>query len=170
MINNFVGKQWSPYVGPVLDDIQMTLPLTTKLLALLPTSRIHPLLYYTFGKTICERGEWERNDLFKQEAIQVAKQFPSIEVFKETIMFNATKRIRREDQRSVIFLLALLGIFGKNKVDGNENVELVAIRMILNEMDPLVLREHVYKILLVLIEWEWLDRCLIAVKVLDAGF
>lgn len=164
-------REWSPI--PLLEyDHHYTLPLTTRLLAVLKSDYIHPVLPLIFGTSICGRGDYSPNDEYVTEVRDIAAQFPHIDIFKddELLICKFTKRI--EDRRlcSVAFVLALTPISGRSGSTSEVNRRIVAMRDELKSMKSNVLKESILEVILVLIKWEWSDRCAMALSMLNAGF
>ncbi len=164
-----VVREWSP-LPLMYKDLQRTVPLTCRFLTLIPPGRIHDVLQSIFGSVICTRGENRPNEAYKNEARDVAAQLPSIEVFKDLLVDKLTRGVVNPHIRKVIFVLALLGVPGRTSLTSEDNTELVAVKQIINEMDPLLLKNSLFNFMFCLIEWELMDRCKMAIKTIDIGF
>lgn len=162
--------EWSP--NPVIHyDFHITLPLTTRLLALLKTSHISPLLISIFGSTICGRGDLHHGVHYTIEAREIAAQFPPISIFPpDSIIHKFTKAIPDDRYKPVAFILAITGVSGRSVFTASDNVIIVAMRQELEDMDPIVLQKHIFDMILVLIHWEWEDRSKMALSYMNLGF
>ncbi len=164
IINN---RQWSPHSNPY-KDIQKTLPLTCRLLALLPATKIHHSLTAIFGASICTRGDDLKNDMYRAEARNVAAQFPPVETFEGSLLDKVTRDVSNPYLRKVVFVLGLLGVPGRTDVTAEDSIQLKAIKEVLEEEEDT--QELLLEVILCLVEWEFQDRCKIALRCLDPGF
>jgi hypothetical protein len=151
-------------------ELQQTVPLTCRFLALIHPDKIHPVLVSIFGATICTRGQDKPNEPYKTEARDVAAQLPEVTEFTGLLVDKLTRGVENPLIRKVTFVLALLGVNGRSSLTTEDNKELVAMKHALKEMDTEQLKDGLMDVILRLVDWELSDRCKIAIKTLDLGF
>lgn len=165
-----MDRGWST-IPVIFKELQHTLPLTVQFLTLLPTHRIHPILRHTFGNVICGRGDLEKNEKYINITRDIAAQFPTIKHFRSGGVIEAMTRAVKDDRlKPIIFVYALTEVSGRSAFTQSDNNILVAIRFELNELDAKVIQHYLLDLVVDLIDWEWKDRALRCMKLLDAGF
>lgn len=190
---------WTPPVFTLTQprlDVHVTLRLTTRLLATLPSRCIHPRLVWIFGSHVCTYGDLITTPDMIREIIHLSRSLPrEPKVYTRSIVYSLYERVKEDIelhamvQRDIGCMLyfALLGPISTKALDcwcdevDNETRGRIPDRKklhqfvcaIRNQLDrkPLIkLHEIVSDYILCIVRYEYVDRVEVALQVMHSPY